>query len=266
MKNIFKIFLLGTSLLTIATSCEAEQPSTEGESLLHYNEKEQTVSVKLGTASADVTVTYGVTKASGSNNTVELVYNAAKSTAVLGTDFTIVEGSDVLQSGSALGDFKLNVKEAAAAAGKKAYFTLKSSSLGLAPFNQEVVVNFALACPLENFPLTYNVSVYAFDEDAPSHQQTLTKVAGTDNQFKVNSSWGPLFVAWATGDTSYNNQFLYPGTLTIQCSKVTFTSSAPSTGPGGTGTYNPITKVIEFTVSQTLFTGAFNTKCTFTPL
>ncbi|WP_265427527.1 hypothetical protein [Chryseobacterium sp. YIM B08800] len=265
MKRILSILTL--SLLTVFNSCqEDEAVYYEGDSLVHFNTTTQRVFVKLGTNAADVLVTYGVTKAAGSNSNVELVFNATKSTAVLGTDFTIVEGTDTLPAGNVLGDFKLNVKEAAALAGKKAFFTLKSSSLGLATFNTEVEVDFALACPLENFPLKYNVDVFAFGEYAPSHEQTLVPVPGTDNSFKVNSSWGPSFVAWATDNNGYNNQYLYPGTITIQCSNVTFTSDAPTTGPGGTGTYNPTTKVIEFTISQSLFTSPFNTTCTFTPL
>lgn len=265
MKKFLSILTL--SLLTVFNSCkEDEAIYNDGESLAHFNTTSQRVFVKLGSNAADVLVTYGVTKAANSANNIELVFNASKSTAVLGTDFTIVEGTDSLPAGAALGDFKLNVKESAALAGKKAYFTLKSSSLPLAIFNTEVEVTFALACPLENFPLKYNVDVYAFDEYAPSHQQTLVPVPGTDNSFKVNSSWGPSFVAWATGNNGYNNQYLYPGTLTIQCSNVTFTSDAPTTGPGGTGTYDPTTGVIEFTIGQSLFVDQFNTKCTFTPL
>lgn len=266
MKKFLNIFSACAVFLTAVYSCEAEQPFTEGDSQVHFNEKEQDVFVTLGTGSGDVSVTYGVTKAAGSTTNVELVFDQAKSTAVLGTDFTIVEGVDSLPGNAVVGDFKLNVKEAAALANKVAYFTLKSGNLAVAPFNQEVEVRFNLACPLDNFPLQYNVTVSAFNEDAPSHQQTLIPVAGTDNQFKVNSSWGPSFVAWATGDASYNNQYLYPGTITINCTNVTFTSGAPSTGPGGSGTYNPTTGVIEFTVTQTLFTSQFNTTCTFTPL
>lgn len=266
MKKLFNILSACTVMLLSLYSCEAEQPFTEGDSQIHFNEKEQDVYVTLGSGSGDVMVTYGVTKPAGTTANVELVFDQTKSTAILGTDFTIVEGTDNLEGNAIIGDFKLNVTEAAATANKIARFTLKSNNLAIAPFNQEVEVTFNLACPLDNFPLQYNVTVTAFNEDAPSHQQTLIPVAGTDNQFKVNSSWGPSFVAWATDNPAYNNQYLYPGTITINCSNVTFRSGAPSTGPGGTGTYNPTTGVIQFTVSQSLFSSPFNTTCTFTPL
>lgn len=265
MKKILSILIL--SFLVVFNSCKVDDaPYYDGESLVHFNNSSQKASVKLGSNSANFLVTYGVTKASGSNNNVELVFNAAKSTAVLGTDFTIVEGTDTLPAGVSLGDFKLNIKEAAAAAGKKAYFTLKSSSLASAIFNTEVEVTFALACPLDNFPLKYNVDVIAFNDYAPTHEQTFIPVTGTDNQFKINSSWGPSFVAWATGNSGLNNQYLYPGTLIIECTKVTFVSGDATTGTGGSGTYNPSTGVIEITIGQSLFTSQFNTKCIFTPL
>jgi len=152
MKKFFNIFLACATLLTVAYSCEAEQPFTEGNSELHYDKTAQNALVTLNSGSADYSVTYGVTKAAESDNTVELVYNATKSTAILGTDFTIVEGTDILKGGSSLGDFKLNVKESAAKAGKKAYFTLKSNSLALANFNKEVEVSFTLVCPATTFP------------------------------------------------------------------------------------------------------------------
>lgn len=268
MKKIFNIFTI-VSLLIFSSSCkETDEAIYEGEALLHFDKVQQEAFVRLSTGNADYLVTYGVLKNVETNHTVELVFEPSKSTAVLGTDFTILESSDVLTAGKAVGDFKINVKESAAAAGKKAVFTLKSSTLTMASFDTEVVVDFKLSCPIDatTFPLNYNVDVFAFNEYAPSHQQTLIPVQGTDNQFKVKSSWGPTFVAWATNNPSYNNQFLYPGTITIQCTSVTFTSDAPSTGPGGTGTYDPATGIIEFTVTQSLFTSQFNTKCTFIPL
>lgn len=157
MKKLFNIFSACAIMLVCLYSCEAEQPLMEGDSQLHYNEPEQTALVILDSGSADYSVTYGVTNPSGSDNTVEMVFDASKSTAILGTDFTIVESTDVLKSGAVLGDFKINVKETAAKAGKVAYFTIKSSSLPLAVFNKEVEVKFSLVCPPTTFPGQFSV-------------------------------------------------------------------------------------------------------------
>ncbi|WP_133121647.1 hypothetical protein [Chryseobacterium sp. PMSZPI] len=265
MKNIFKFLsVLIVFGLTVIACRYDDEPKYGGDSLLEFDKTEQTAIVVLNTKSVDYLVTYGVVKPVDQDNNVELVFDASKSTAVLGTDFTIVKGTDVLKSGTALGNFKINVKEAGAEAGKTAVFTLKSNSLHNATFNQQVVVTFKLSCPLTNFPLKYDVNVIAFGDNAPSHQQTLTPVAGTTNQFRVNSSWGPMFVAWATGNSSYNNQYLHPGVITITCKTVTFKSDV-TYGKGGTGTYDPNTGVIDMVVGQSLFTDPFTARCIFTP-
>ncbi|MCY0969523.1 hypothetical protein [Chryseobacterium wangxinyae] len=155
MKKIF--FLLIGCLLFFACK-DAEPEIYEGESLLHFDKVSQPVNILLNANNVNATVTYGVTKVAQTNSTVELVYNAAKSTAVLGTDFTILEGTDVLPAGSAVGDFKINVKESAAKLGKKAYFTLKSNSLTSASFDTEVEVAFVLVCPPETFPGIFKVN------------------------------------------------------------------------------------------------------------
>ncbi|WP_445431828.1 hypothetical protein [Chryseobacterium indoltheticum] len=157
MKKLLSIFLFAT-LLSTFTSCKNEEEMYyEGESLLHFDTTAQKANVIKNTNSADYTVSYGVTKPASVDSNVELVFNAAKSTAVLGTDFTIVQGTNVLPAGAALGGFKINVKESAAKLGKKAYFTVKSSSLSSAVFNQEVEVTFTLICPPDTFPGSFKV-------------------------------------------------------------------------------------------------------------
>lgn len=140
MKKIFlKTFLVLISLFMINSCGEHDNLSYDGEEFLHFDKKDQIA------AAGNYNVTYGVTKPSSADHTVELVFNQAKSTAILGTDVTIVEGTDVLKSGAVLGDFKINVTSAAAVAKKEAVFTLKSSTLKNGVFNQEVVVKFS--CP-----------------------------------------------------------------------------------------------------------------------
>ncbi|WP_299178005.1 hypothetical protein [uncultured Chryseobacterium sp.] len=135
MKKLLSIFIL-TSLLTV--SCKPDEDLYfEGESLLHFDLPVQTAS------EGDAAVTYGVTKPVDGDHSVTLVFDQSKSSAVLGTDFTIVESTDVLKAGSSRGDFKINVTKAAAIAKKNAVFTMTNNSLKRASFNQEVLVNFA---------------------------------------------------------------------------------------------------------------------------
>lgn len=268
MKNFIKSILPLLLFSIVMIGCKKEdQPTYDGDSLLHFDRPTQTAFVKLNQNNADYNLTFGTTKVVSSDNSAELVYlpNDPENTAVLGTDFTIVKGTSILSAGQSLGNFIINVKETAANANKKAVFTLRSSTLTNAIFNQRVVVNFAMSCPLTNFPMNYMVDVYAFNEDAPSHNQTFVKVSGTDNQFNVASAWGPNFVAWATGNNGYAGQYLYSGVLTINCTTATYKGN-DAWATGGTGTYNPITGVIVITVGQTLFSDPFTAQCTFNPM
>ncbi|WP_318310258.1 hypothetical protein [Flagellimonas crocea] len=111
-------------------------------------------------------------------------------------------------------------------------------------------------CPTV-FSSAYSVSVFAFDEEAPSFNVDLIPVDGTDNQFTIESSWGPNFVAWATGDSSYEGQFPYSGTITVnEDFSVDFAGDA-SWATGGTGTYTACGDRFEITLTQALFSGGF---------
>lgn len=142
MKKLLSIFMMA-SLLSVFNSCKDEEEIYfEGESLLHFDKAEQTG------PEGDYLITYGTTKAVDSDHSVNLVFNQAKSNAVLGTDFTIVENSDVLKAGTSRGDFKIKITKAAALAKKSAVFTMTSNSVKYASFNQEVKVNFACSSAL----------------------------------------------------------------------------------------------------------------------
>lgn len=138
MKKFLNYFLLASLVTIFIVSCKPDdEPFFEGESLLLFDRNEQTG------PDGDYLITYGVTTAVNADHNVSLVFNQAKSSAILGTDFTIVESTDVLKSGTARGDFKIKITKAAAVAKKQAVFTMTNSSLNKANFNQEVLVKFA---------------------------------------------------------------------------------------------------------------------------
>ncbi|WP_047547956.1 hypothetical protein [Psychroserpens sp. Hel_I_66] len=110
-------------------------------------------------------------------------------------------------------------------------------------------------CPLL-FSDNYNVSVSALGGTAPSHDVALVPLGG--NQFSVSSTWGPNFVAWATGDPGFEGQFPYPAVITVNedlTVDVVGTGNANLTG--GTGTYDSCSDVFLITLSQGLFTTDF---------
>jgi hypothetical protein len=194
MKNIFLSLFYTVFVLSINSCSEHENLEYDGAELLHFDRTSQIV------PDGNVSVTYGVTKPVGSDHTVELVFNQAKSTAILGTDITIVEGTDVLKSGSVLGDFRLNVTKAAAVAKKVAVFTVKSSTLANAVFNQEVTVSFSCPSALAG---TYQYStVNAFAPGLPivagpkTGTVTLTATS-VGNEYAISDSSFGAYSVWS---------------------------------------------------------------------
>lgn len=185
MKKFLNIFTVAASLLTLVYCSEAEQPFTEGDSYLHFaKEQSGNAYVQQNAGNANFKVPYGVTKAVEGDHNVELVLDQSKSTAVLGTDFTV--SSSTLPSGSVYGDINLNIKESAAAAGKKAVFKLKSATLPSANFKNEYTVNFNLRCPISSFVGNFTNTESWWNNPGGNFQIVQGTVA---NQLLVKDFW-----------------------------------------------------------------------------
>lgn len=251
MKKLLSIFLFATFLCTFNACKDEDEIYYEGESLLHFDKTAQTANVILNTNNADYLLTYGVTKPSEADSNVELVFNSAKSTAVLGTDFTIIEGTDVLSKGTSIGNFKLNVKETAAKAGKKAYFTVRSSGLSAAAFNQEVEVSFVLVCPPDTFAGLFQTktalfgSPYTIEIELGAEPNTLVLKdyieVGTDIIVNYDPTNGIVtFPAQATGYLNGSTMVFIKQAVDGSVSRVDFCNKKlelrVSYGPAG-GTY-----------------------------
>lgn len=112
----------------------------------------------------------------------------------------------------------------------------------------------------------YAVSVFAFGEEAPSHNVEFIPVDGTDNQWTVTSSWGPTFVSWATGNSAYDGSFLYSGTVVLNDDfTVDFIGDA-GYASGGSGTYTACGNEFNITLTQALFSGDFTVDIVMTGL
>lgn len=101
---------------------------------------------------------------------------------------------------------------------------------------------------------TYSSEVKVGSSEAPSHTATLTPVDGSDNQYNIDSAWGPKFVSWATGDNSFDNRFVYSGILTLQDDG---SVSIESNIGNGTGSYDSCGDVFNLTLSQEVFSDSF---------
>ena len=144
-------------------------------------------------------------------------------------------------------------------------FNLSSAEAKIGNTNQFTLQLFK-SCPFEGLNTTsYDVDVFAFDDQAPSHSVTLVPVAGTDNQWTVTSSWGPDFVAWATGDPSYSGAFLYSGTIVLNDDYTVDFIGNDAWATGGSGNYSPCTQVFDITLTQGLFTTSFTTQVVMSP-
>ncbi len=160
MKKI--LFLLIGSFLFFACK-EAEADIYEGDTMLNFNNgTSRTEFVKLSTGSKETEISYGTTKAVSGNHEVKLVFDASKSTAVLGTDFEILDGTDDLTAGEVGGKFKLKIMEPAIGVSKTAVFRLESSSLNKAIFDQEFNMQMKLFCPASTFVGIFGVDTGLF--------------------------------------------------------------------------------------------------------
>ena len=270
MKKLKVLALLLMSVAFVSCSESDGQLKYEGENAVFFNQPTTTQKIILDGVSPDMvaTIPFGFVTPASASSQVKLVFDAENSTAVQGVDFAIVNDMITVEAGSLGGEFEVKYfQDPAVSEGKVANFILESSAVALAVFKNNFAVTMVLSCQVDlaTFPLTYDVEVYAFDEQADSHVQTFTVVTGQENSFKVNSMWGVNFVAWATGSASYAGQFVYPATIVINCDNTVDVITTGTQFLGGSGTYDPATGVIDVVIAQGVFTAPFDTNCIFYP-
>jgi hypothetical protein len=95
----------------------------------------------------------------------------------------------------------------------------------------------------------------------------MTPVAGVPRSWTLNTCWGLTFINFLTGNATISRP--YPGTLTINPNNtVTVVGindpAFPNRYPGGTGTFDPCTKKITYTLNQGVFTSPFTVTVTLT--
>jgi len=267
MKYFKSIFYLLTISLAL-TSCDRDLIETDIDSIpntLFFLDDGGILQVEEGELN-QFDIDINATALPSTNVPYSITIDEDNSTAIEGVDFDIVTNNLVLPSGqiatqySIVGDFKN-----ASTNGKMVVFNLSSAEAKIGNTNQFTLQLFK-SCPFEGLNTTsYDVDVFAFDDQAPSHSVTLVPVAGTDNQWTVTSSWGPDFVAWATGDPSYSGAFLYSGTIVLNDDYTVDFIGNDAWATGGSGNYSPCTQVFDITLTQGLFTTSFTTQVVMSP-
>lgn len=226
----------------------------DGGNLPAYSDQEYTLEIPVGST---VRTSY--------DRKIELTVNDQFTTA-LPSEYTIDESSLVIPANEFVGTVKI-----------KANYSLlpdlgqKVLALNLVSVQDADVINpdknlFSVylyrACP-KDIALKYNGAVTgSVGGSTAPFTVTLTKVTTADNTWKADNFWGN-FVSGATGQ-NYDNRYPYPGTIKINCDNTVTVVGTGTVGTGGSGTYNPTTGTITYSLNQGLFTSSFTADITLT--
>ncbi len=184
-------FLACLSFAALAVGCTGEDDhglkSSSSEPVLNFSASklDQSVFVFAETGFTDATVDFGTTTPVSGSHTVSLVVDTANSTAVEGTDFTIVNPTVELADGESTGQFQVKFLESGAVQeGKIVVFKLQSATLDNAVFSQSYKVTVSLTCPIETFLGDFAATTWWLGDS--THTISATDVA---NQFQVEDFW-----------------------------------------------------------------------------
>lgn len=267
MKTIYKILSL-VLLLTVTVSCNRDKVDTvdlsNRDNTIFFAASSATLFVEEG-AQNIVEISVGATALANGEIPFTLAVDPS-STAVEGTDFTILGSSTAFSNGKIISTVRIQADFASATLeGKVAIFNLTSGEVGVGTSNQFTLELFKF-CPFNGLNTSnYSASVRAFDEDAPSYVLSVDPVPGTDNQWTVYSGWGPTFVSWATGNSGYDNLYIYSGTIVLNEDFTIDFIGDDAWATGGSGTFSPCTQEFSYTLTQGLFTTSFTVDVVLTP-
>jgi hypothetical protein len=242
-----KILFLLIGFMTIFSCKDAEPEVYDGQSMLNFNKGVAGNGYVLSSATySDYKISYGSIKPVEGNHQVQIKFDASKSTAVLGTDFQIINATDELSAGEVGGEFTIRIfKASATQAGKTATFTLGSSTLTNAVFDQTFTLNMSLTCPVTSFVGNFNNSesfwnnpgttVEIVENPAVPNQLLIKDYLDVGKDLVLNYNPTTFAVTFADQNTGYfssaNNGYIWlrPSTVT------------PST-------FNPCTRVMTLNV------------------
>ena len=153
--SVIKILLL----ISVLLSCSKDDgdPIADSDALLQFTQDSAEVLVPKGSSDVEYTLEYRVAKQSSSDATVTLTVDAVNTNAVYGTDYIIVNQTNVLEAGTLTGTFKIKLLEAGATqTGKSITFKINSPTLNNAIVNQSFLLNMSLVCEISSFVGSFN--------------------------------------------------------------------------------------------------------------
>jgi hypothetical protein len=189
------------------------------------------------------------------------------STATEDVDFSFSESSITIAAGSFSGSIDVVADfDNSSFDGKLVKINLIAPDGIFSSPLSSIDINIIKSCPLPSeLSSSYTAAPTAFGGlSGPTYTANFTRVGTTGLTYAIDSGWGPNFVSWATGDSSYDGQFIYPCELTVNADG-TVTVTGESFYTGGSGTYDSCTGIISVNLTQAVFNSPFTVDMTFTP-
>lgn len=209
-----------------------------------------------------------VSVADAVNTDRTIVLSIDPESSALDTDYEIVSSSLVIPANSYEGKIIVIGNADAFASGEKRELILKLESVGEAYVSKKpFTLSIFRSCPLDlgsigtNFIGTTSIEGDIVTEFVPVITQSTTN----PNVFTFNSLWGPNFVADATGNPAYANQYLYPGVITINSDFSLTVTTTAGYGSTSSGTYDPCENTFSYNLNQGLFTGSWTADVVLVP-
>ncbi|GAB0155154.1 hypothetical protein CHRYSEOSP005_04140 [Chryseobacterium sp. Alg-005] len=183
------LFAAFFSVFSCADDEGLPNPEYDRGSFLNFDKAaESNYFVSVGSTYRDVELSFGTIGSVDGSHQVKLVVDAAKSTAVEGVNFQIVQNPVELAAGQNGGTFKIRILETGATTVPKvAVFKLQSATLPNAVFNQEHKMSMSLTCPVSYFigTGTFKNTVAYWMAPAGTNYIVENVTTGTTPQFKI---------------------------------------------------------------------------------
>lgn len=271
MINIMKKFLLKFSivavLITTLSSCEEDKVIYNGSgssSLAAFASNIGGIAITNESSSTTVVVTV----ADLVNVDRTIVLSVDSESTALPTDYEIASSSLVIPANSYKGEIIINANPDAFESGDIRTLILKLESVGEAYVSTATcTLKIFKSCPFDATQIgtDFTGSTYIEGDYVSEFIPAMTQSTTNPNVFTFTSLWGPNFVAEATGNPAYLNQYLYPGTMTINSDlSLTITTSFAQGGPSG-GSYDPCNNTFSYQLVQSLFTGGWTADVELVP-
>ena len=267
MKKFILKFSLITVLVATLSSCEEDKVVFNGSG---SNSLASFATNKGGLAVVDEnsSTTIVVNVADLSDVDRSIVLSVDEESTALPSEYEIDATTLVVPANSYQGEIVIKANYDALVTGVTKKLILKLDSVGEA-FTSPTSYTLSIfkSCDFDPSSLgtDYTSTVFIEGDFVLEYNPVITQSPTNPNVFTFTSLWSPSFVAVATGDPQYENQYLYPGTMTINSDFTLTITTTAGYGGESTGTFDPCTNTFNYSLVQELFSGDFTVDVTMVP-